>query len=199
MIPAKALIILAVSYSAAAAALDKRAHVVSCADPTNNELITQEFGNAMNMASIASQYIAQNGADPLFVSYFMTNDPVAVKTKYDQIVSDVGPADIYCQPFPAGRNVNCSGLNALTRTPSGNIYLCPSWYNLADQSALCTQSGLASTRSGTIVHEMSHAEAGTHDHNGSCSGSKTLSPADALENATTYSCFAREVYKKTQC
>ncbi|KAF9263166.1 zincin [Marasmius fiardii PR-910] len=199
MVLAKAFIILAVSYGVAAAAFDKRAHVVSCANPTKNALITQEFANAENMASLASQYIAQNGADPLFVSYFMTNTPAAVKANYDKIVSDVGSADIYCQPFPAGRNVDCTGLNALTRTPSGNIYLCPPWYNLADQSALCTQSGLASTRSGTIVHEMSHAEAGTHDYNGSCSGSKGLSPADALENATTYSCFAREVYKATQC
>ncbi|KAJ7480849.1 hypothetical protein FB451DRAFT_1238600 [Mycena latifolia] len=195
----KSLVALAVSYGAAAAALDKRAHVVVCADPTNNALITQEFTNAMTLATDASEYIAQNGADSLFVAYFKTNDPAVVKAKYDAIVSDVGPADIYCQPFPAGRNVSCVGDNAVTRTPSGNIYLCPSWYNLADQSALCTQSTLASTRSGTLVHEMSHAEIGTHDISGTCSGSQSLSAADALDNATTFSCFAREVFKNTQC
>lgn len=39
----KSLVALAVSYGAAAVALDKRAHVVVCADPTSNALITQEY------------------------------------------------------------------------------------------------------------------------------------------------------------
>ncbi|KAJ7221104.1 hypothetical protein C8J57DRAFT_1254114 [Mycena rebaudengoi] len=192
----KALVALAVSYGAAAAALDKRAHVVVCADPTNNALITQEYQNAMILVSDASQYIDQNGADALFVAYFKTNDPAVVKAKYDAIINDVGPADIYCEPFPAGRNVTCVGINALTRTPSGNIYLCPPWYNLAAQSALCTQSTLVNTRSGTLVHEMSHAEAGTHDPSTTCSGSKSLSAADVLDNATTFNPFIKNMKQK---
>jgi hypothetical protein len=37
----------------------------------------------MILVSDASQYIAQNGADALFVAYFKTNDPAVVKAKYD--------------------------------------------------------------------------------------------------------------------
>jgi hypothetical protein len=37
----------------------------------------------MTLATDASQYIAQNGADSLFVAYFKTNDPAVVKAKYD--------------------------------------------------------------------------------------------------------------------
>ncbi|KAJ7232911.1 hypothetical protein C8J57DRAFT_1532771 [Mycena rebaudengoi] len=144
----------------------------------------------MILVSDASQYIAQNGADALFVAYFKTNDPAVVKAKYDAIINDVGPADIYCEPFPAGRNVTCVGINAhllgiSTYARPGTISQLRVLYALS--LPLLT------------LDRVPSAEAGTHDPSIICSGSKSLSAADALDNATTFNCFAREVFKNTQC
>jgi len=42
------------------------------------------YTDAKTLATVASQYIATNGAsDPLFISYFKTNDPNTVKGYFD--------------------------------------------------------------------------------------------------------------------
>ncbi|TFK33587.1 hypothetical protein BDQ12DRAFT_727627 [Crucibulum laeve] len=173
-------------------------HVLNCSNTVRGPIISQAYADAKVLATVASQYIATYGSsDSLYVDYFKTNDPAVVKGYFDAIANDATTQTLNCPVQSA--EASCPGNNAFTRQPSGNIYFCDAFFNLADQSALCTASSLPATKSGTMVHELGHALNHRADIAGSCSASRALSVADALANTTSYSCFARQVYRNTQC
>ncbi|RDB19561.1 hypothetical protein Hypma_013383 [Hypsizygus marmoreus] len=174
-----------------------RRSIVDCANPTQNAVITQAFSDAHQLATLASAYITLYGAsNPLFIAYWKTNSAASIKGYYDAILNETGTNKLYCH---ARSPDSCPGNNAYTVQPSGNIYFCPPFYNLANQSDLCNSGSLPATRSGTMLHELGHAVNHRADISGSCSGSQSLSAADAIENTTSFSCFARQVYRNTQC
>ncbi|KAG5644805.1 hypothetical protein DXG03_007627 [Asterophora parasitica] len=96
----------------------------------------------------------------------------------------------------------CSnGVIAYTVASTTNIYYCDLFFKEVSTITVCSTTTVAARnlRSGTTLHELTHAVANTDDISYGCSANKQLSEAQAVINADNYNCFASQVYKNTRC
>ncbi|KAH9853269.1 Metalloprotease [Lenzites betulinus] len=184
-----------------AAAHDKRARV-SCSSSTQNSFISTSYTEAKSLASIAASYVASNGADTLFKSYFGTASTTTVRNVLTAVANENSST----------RTLNCvdpygyctSGVIAYTLTASTNVYFCSLFFQELTSTRLCSGTTVASRniRGGTVLHELTHALSGTDDVGYGCSFDQNLgrtSPSQAIRNADNYNCFATQVYQSTRC
>ncbi|KAJ7016917.1 hypothetical protein C8F04DRAFT_1406460 [Mycena alexandri] len=218
-----AFTVTAVSLASAAPAnevvsgLTKRV-VYSCSDSAQDAFATASYSEAQTLAANAASYIATNGADSLFQTYFgASTSTVLPQWVYNQISTEDGTNfTINCAPTTeCGSNIIADtawGDTKFTTTHSdgtktvtiGNYhattYLCPLFYDRAPLASLCT--GASGGRADSLVHEMSHAFAHTKDYVYGCANTRALAisnPAEAANNAENFGCFSIAAYQATQC
>lgn len=89
-------------------------------------------------------------------------------------------------PFECEKTDNdyyCRNTLGYVRVIFSDIHLCPLWFGLS-----------AREKAVTVVHEMGHKYAGLDDEAYEFeAGYRRLSTADAVDNADSYACFARDV------
>ncbi|KAJ7816769.1 hypothetical protein B0H14DRAFT_3877750 [Mycena olivaceomarginata] len=218
-----AFTVTAVGFASAAPAdevvsgLTKRV-VYSCSDSVQDAFAIASYSEAQTIAANAVSYIATNGADSLFQTYF-GNETSVVRPQwlYNQIANEHGTNfTIDCVPTTqCGSNTIADTVwhdTIFTTTHSdgtktvtvGNYrattYLCPIFYNRASLASLCT--GASAGRADSLVHEMSHAFGHTKDYVYGCANTRALAisnPAEAANNAENFGCFSIAAYKATQC
>ncbi|KAI9060880.1 Metalloprotease [Trametes sanguinea] len=184
-----------------AAAHDRRARV-SCSSSSEASFISSAYSEGKSLASIAANYVASNGADSLFRSYFGSTSTSTVRSVLSNVANENS----------SSRTLNCadpygactSGVIAYTVTSTTNVYFCSLFYSEVTTSRLCSGTSVASRniRGGTVLHELTHATSGTVDVGYGCSYDQSLgqsNPREAAENADNYNCFATQVYQNTQC
>ncbi|KAH9936816.1 Metalloprotease [Epithele typhae] len=183
-------------------AIDKRA-VVSCSSSSMASFISASYTEGKSLASIASSYIASNGANSLFRSYFGSSSTSSVRSVLNAVANENSSSRTLNCSDPYG--VCGSGVIAYTLiSGSRPIYYCSIFYNEVATSRLCSGTTVASrnVRGGTTLHELTHAASNTGDVGYGCAYDMSLaasSPSSALSNADNYNCFATQVYQNTQC
>ncbi|RPD55117.1 Metalloprotease [Lentinus tigrinus ALCF2SS1-7] len=183
------------------AAHEKRARV-TCSNSSQNSFISSSYSEGKSLASIAANYVSSNGANSLFRSYFGSASTSTVRSVLSAVASENSSSRTlsctdtygYCDP----------GVIAYTLISTTNIYFCSIFFNEVASSRLCSGTTVASRniRGGTVLHELTHAVAGTTDVGYGCSYDMSLgssSPSQAVRNADNYNCFATQVYQNTQC
>ncbi|ESK95854.1 deuterolysin m35 metalloprotease [Moniliophthora roreri MCA 2997] len=174
--------------------LDTRMNNV-CSDPVKAALMDQAYAEAQLLANTAYNYIGNTGdQDALYLTYWKNSSVGTIQGVYDKIIHESdSPRNFQCA-------TSCSsGVIAYRWSGSPHIYVCPPFFNYVSLEAFCAGS-TKGIRGGTILHELSHVTSSRADvTQGSCSNAKALNPTDSARNAASYSCFARDVYKNTQC
>ncbi|KAI0092870.1 Metalloprotease [Irpex rosettiformis] len=181
--------------------LDKRAKN-ACTSSSYTSFISSSYSEGKTLASIASSYVASNGANSLFKSYFGSTSTSTVRNVLNNVANENS----------SSRTLNCSdpygactsGVIAYTVISTTNVYFCSLFYSEVTTSKLCSGTSVASRniRGGTVLHELTHATSGTVDVGYGCSYDQSLgssSPSQAAKNADNYNCFATQVYASTQC
>ncbi|KAK0441460.1 Metalloprotease [Desarmillaria tabescens] len=148
----------------------------------------------------ASSYIAANGTNSLYNSYFGTTPTDTVRAVFDRIANESSNTRTMDCTDPL---LSCGlrpGIIAYTVLPDSDIYFCNPFYSLDSSRGLCfgTVDGTI-TADGTVLHEFTHATSATIDVAYGCATDRALLPAEQAVNADNYNCFANEVYKATQC
>jgi deuterolysin len=98
--------------------MDKRA-TVSCTNSTYKSFISSSYSEGKSLASLAASYIASNGANTLFKSYFGTSSTTTVRNVFSNVANENS----------SSRTLNCSdpyggcssGVIAYTLVSSTNI------------------------------------------------------------------------------
>ncbi|PFH47136.1 hypothetical protein AMATHDRAFT_43144 [Amanita thiersii Skay4041] len=176
----------------------KRA-VDTCTDFSKKSFIDAGYTEAKLLARVASSYVSTHGADSLYQQYFKTTPTSTVISVYNAVANENS----------SSRTLNCndpfgactSGVIAYTVISTTNIYFCSIFFTELPLSSLCTGTPVSSRniRGETILHELTHAVAGTEDIVYGCSNDIALSASNSVRNADNYSCFAAQVYQNTEC
>ncbi|EJD50714.1 hypothetical protein AURDEDRAFT_159862 [Auricularia subglabra TFB-10046 SS5] len=172
---------------------------VTCSNSSQNSFISASYTEGKQLASLASSYIASNGANSLYTSYFKTTSTSNVRGVFNGVANENSSSRTLSCTDPYGV---CNGnVIAYTVTSTTNIYYCSIFYNEVASSRLCSGTTVASrnVRGGTTLHELTHAVSGTTDVGYGCAFDQSLSASQAYRNADNYNCFATQVYQNTQC
>ncbi|KAJ8073703.1 hypothetical protein PM082_011981 [Marasmius tenuissimus] len=110
---------------------------------------------------------------------------------------------IYCNSDVGGTCRRAAAYTSLIYDGAGNIvgsdiYACPSFYRYPKTSDLCDSplDDINASKGGIMLHELSHATAGTLDIAYVCALIRDkLSPQQRLYNADNYQCMALFVYR----
>ncbi|KAK0441491.1 Metalloprotease [Desarmillaria tabescens] len=162
-------------------------------------LLYHYYTEAKALASAASSYIAANGTNSLYNSYFGTTPTDTVRAVFDRIANESSNTRTMDCTDPL---LLCSqqGLVAYTAQPSTNIFFCNLFFTLDGSAAICSGSvDDTVTADGVTLHEFTHATSHTIDVAYGCANDRALLPAEQAVNADSYECFANEVYKANQC
>ncbi|VDB87137.1 unnamed protein product [Peniophora sp. CBMAI 1063] len=190
--------------------------VYSCSDDSQGSFATASYSEAQILANNAVSYMAANGADSLFQTYFGNTSTAWPQWLYNQIGTEHGTNfTINCNPTTqCGSNtiadtvwrdvITTHHQGSTTWTTVGDYsattYLCSIFFNRAPLASLCT--GASSGRADSLVHEMSHAFGHTKDYVYGCSNTRALAisnPDEAANNAENFGCFSIAAYQATQC
>ncbi|KAJ7836882.1 hypothetical protein B0H14DRAFT_3141612 [Mycena olivaceomarginata] len=181
--------------------------VYSCSDSVQNAFAIASYSEAQTIAANAASYIATNGADSLFQTYFGNETlPTSTARTSRSIVRpplNAGPtrSPIRVWHDTVFTTTHSDGTKTVTvGNYRATTYLCPIFYNRASLASLCT--GASAGRADSLVHEMSHAFGHTKDYVYGCTNTRALAisnPAEAANNAENFGCFSIAAYKATQC
>ncbi|KAK0492380.1 Metalloprotease [Armillaria luteobubalina] len=153
--------------------LDARA-VDICTSSSQKSFIDASYTEAKSLASIASSYIATNGANSLYTAYYGATSTSTIRGVFNNVASE------------SSRSRTYTFVASFSEVPSTN---------------LCRGTSVASrnVRGGTTLHELTHATSGTDDVIYGCANDQALSDANQRINADNYNCFSTQVYQNTQC
>ncbi|KAI0818708.1 Metalloprotease [Irpex lacteus] len=182
--------------------VNKRA-VNICTNSSEASFISSAYSEGKSLASIASSYVASNGANSLFKLYFGNSSTTTVRNVLNNVANENA----------SNRTLDCSdphdqcdgNVVAYTwhsgSTGRSDIYFCSIFYRQVTTSKLCSGTSATSRnfRGGTVLHELTHATSRTHDFAYGCVTDQSLSPSQAAMNADSYNCFATQVYAATKC
>ncbi|KAK0479358.1 hypothetical protein EDD18DRAFT_1337437 [Armillaria luteobubalina] len=126
------------------------------------------YTEAKSLASIASSYIATNGANSLYTAYYGATSTSTIRGVFNNVASESSSSRTYT--FVALFFSEVPGTN------------------------LCRGTGVASrnVRGGTTLHELTHATSGTDDVIYGCANDQALSDANQRINADNYNCFSTQ-------
>ncbi|KAK0441457.1 Metalloprotease [Desarmillaria tabescens] len=178
--------------------LDARA-VDICTSTSQRSFIDASYTEAKSLASIASSYIATNGANSLYTAYYGATSTSTIRGVFNNVASESS----------SSRTLSCtdtfracsSGVIAYTVISTTNVYFCSLFFSEVPSANLCRGTSVASrnVRGGTTLHELTHATSGTDDVIYGCANDQALSDANQRRNADNYNCFSTQVYQNTQC
>ncbi|KAK0222396.1 hypothetical protein IW262DRAFT_1271318 [Armillaria fumosa] len=178
--------------------LDARA-VDMCTSGSQKSFIDASYTEAKSLASIASSYIATNGANSLHTAYYGATSTSTIRGVFNNVASKSSRS----------RTLSCtdtfracsSGVIAYTVISTTNVYFCSPFFSEVPSTNLCRGTSVASrnVRGETTLHELTHATPGTDDVIYGCANDQALSDANQRINADNYNCFSTQVYQNTQC
>ncbi|KAF5387655.1 hypothetical protein D9615_000776 [Tricholomella constricta] len=178
--------------------VNKRA-VDTCQEGWKKSFIDDSYMEGKSLAGYGASYINANGANTLFQSFWGNSTTSKVLSVLDAVANENS----------SNRTLSCvdsygvctGGVIAYTVVSTTNIYYCDLFFKQVSTIAVCSTTTVAARnlRSGTTLHELTHAVAGTEDISYGCSADQELSDAQAVMNADNYNCFASQVYRNTRC
>ncbi|KAJ6585747.1 Deuterolysin metalloprotease family-domain-containing protein [Mycena capillaripes] len=179
-------------------ALARRATDI-CTTASRKSFIDASYSEAKTLASTASSYVSSHGADSLYTAYWGATATSRVTSVLNAVSSESS----------SSRTLSCvdsfgacsSGVIAYTVISTTNIYFCSLFFNEVTTNNLCSSTSVASRniRGGTVLHELTHAVAGTDDVTYGCAADQALSDANAIRNADNFNCFTTQVWANTRC
>lgn len=159
--------------------------------------VTAATEDCASMAKAAAN--AATSGDAAFLEKYFMDSFESTRSKVAEVFQAVAKE---CQNTPGGSSTShctdqmnhCSG-NVLAYTywqgygteQAGEVYYCPSYYNLPSDGSYCH----GQTQGGNVLHEMTHAVAGTDDLGYGYDAISMLSTEQALMNADTYTLYAQ--------
>ncbi|KAK0441463.1 Metalloprotease [Desarmillaria tabescens] len=171
-----------------------------CTDNTKANVIDASYIGGKSIASSASSYIASNGEDALYTSYFSTTPTDTVRTVFDRVANEASNTRTMDCTDPLLVCLEVPGVTAYTTIPESDIYFCDLFFTLDSTPGLCYGTvDDTPTTAGVMLHELTHATSQTIDVAYGCADDQELLPAEQAVNADNYNCFANEVYKATMC
>ncbi|KAJ6583024.1 hypothetical protein DFH09DRAFT_1029491 [Mycena vulgaris] len=201
-----------VTHDVAKRALVPLLSTPTCEDGGRLQVLTNALADARARAGGAATDILSHPNGPEYTTYFGGNVQSDIWFNMDKIAGDLassGTRSIHCTGDPA--NI-CGGNGgviayALLVTSNGvivgsDIYTCDIFFTSVGTTPGTCSGGYDSTTSsqgGVILHELSHATAGTADITYGCSACAGLSVADKKNNADNYRCMGLEIYKDYVC
>ncbi|KAL0062451.1 hypothetical protein AAF712_010663 [Marasmius tenuissimus] len=181
---------------------------VSCGDANRAKILRDSLASARSLAGGAATDIRSHPNSATWNKFFGGNNRDDIWWRFDIIAGDLassGTRKIYCNQDPAGI---CSRAGAYTRVvrSGGNIvgsdiFACDSFYNFQDTPNVCRQNinDITASKGGVMLHELSHATAGTDDVAYSCNTVQGLTAQQKLNNADNYQCMALNIYRIYNC
>ncbi|GLB39267.1 putative secreted metalloproteinase that allows assimilation of proteinaceous substrates [Lyophyllum shimeji] len=183
----------------------------TCSDAGKLAVIRDSLAGARAMAGGAATDIRTHPTSSEFTTYFGGNSQDEIWWRMDIIAGDLassGTRIIGCTD-PAGICGGTGGVIAYTlvvtsggQIVGSDIYTCPIFFTaVSDTPRICTDGfdSTTSSKAGVILHELSHATAGTSDLGYGCSVTAGLSTANKLNNADNYRCMGSAIYRHYNC
>ncbi|KAJ7121241.1 hypothetical protein C8R43DRAFT_74888 [Mycena crocata] len=192
--------------------LERRLSTPSCPDAGRLQVLRDSLADARALAGGAATDIQShpNGAE--YTRYFAGNVQGDIWFNLDKIAGDLassGTRTIHCTGDPANLCPAGTGVIAYTLvvTSGGNIvgsdiYVCDNFFTGVGTTAGTCTGGFDVTQSskgGVILHELSHATAGTSDIAYGCTACASLSAANKKNNADNYRCMGLAIHKTYVC
>ncbi|KAK7044460.1 neutral protease 2 [Favolaschia claudopus] len=193
--------------------LARRVSTPTCSDGGRLQTLQNSLADARALAGGAATDILShpNGAE--YTTYFGGNTQSDIWFNMDRIAGDLssesGDRKIFCNQDPANLCGGNGGVIAYTLvvTSGGNIvgsdiYTCDYFFTSVGSTAGTCTGGFDATQSsqgGVLLHELSHATAGTADIAYGCTACASLSVADKKNNADNYRCMGLAIHKTYQC
>ncbi|KAK0430154.1 Metalloprotease [Desarmillaria tabescens] len=170
-----------------------------CTNSSKAHIIDASYTGSKALASAASSYIAANGTNSLYNSYFGTSPTSTVRAVFDRVANESSNTRTMDCTDPISA-CQTQGIAAYTALLIGNIFFCNLFFTLASTPRLCsgTVDGTYTT-DGLMLHELTHATSATIDVTYGCAKDRALLPVEQAVNADNYNCFANAVYKATMC
>ncbi|KAF5380104.1 hypothetical protein D9615_006124 [Tricholomella constricta] len=182
-----------------------------CSDAGRLQIIRDSLTLARSLAGGAATDIRSHPNSAEFNTYFAGNSQDEIWWRMDIIAGDLassGTRVISCTD-PAGICGGSGGVIAYTlvgtqngQIVSSDIFTCDIFFTLVKPTpSICTDGydSTISSRGGVILHELSHATAGTGDLGYGCSVAAGLSAANKRDNADNYRCMGLAIYKHYNC
>ncbi|KAJ7879632.1 hypothetical protein B0H14DRAFT_3772922 [Mycena olivaceomarginata] len=170
------------------------------------------LANARSLAGGAATDILSHPNGVEYSTYFGGNTQSDIWFNLDRIAGDLassGTRQIHCTGDPASLCGAGSGTIAYTLvvTSGGaivgsDIYVCEYFFSsISVNTGVCNNDYILtqSSRGGVLLHELSHATAGTNDIAYGCTGCAALGTADKKNNADNYRCMGMDIYKDYNC
>ncbi|KAJ7704181.1 hypothetical protein B0H14DRAFT_3028948 [Mycena olivaceomarginata] len=193
--------------------LVRRVSTPTCSDSGRLQLLKDSLTYARSLAGGAATDILSHPNGPEYTSYFGGNTQSDIWFNMDRIAGDLtsesGDRKIYCNTDPAGLCGGTGGVIAYTSvvTSGGSIvgsdiYTCDYFFTSTGTTpGICTggYDATQSSRGGVLLHELSHATAGTADIAYGCTACASLSAANKKNNADNYRCMGLAIYKDYVC
>ncbi|KAJ6507153.1 hypothetical protein C8R47DRAFT_1036963 [Mycena vitilis] len=192
--------------------LERRLSNPTCSDGNRLQIIRDSLAVARSMGGGAAADIRTHPNGPEWNTYFGGNSQDDIWFTMDRIAGDLassGTRNIYCTGDPANLCAGNSGVIAYTLvvTSGGaivgsDIYLCEYFFSsISNTGGVCNNDYILpqSSRGGVLLHELSHAIAGTDDISYGCTGCAALGVADKKANADNYRCMAMDIFKDYNC
>ncbi|KAJ7497787.1 hypothetical protein FB451DRAFT_1121542 [Mycena latifolia] len=192
--------------------LARRLSTPTCADSGRLQILTDSLSYARSLAGGAATDINSHPSGPEYTTYFGGNVQSDIWFNMDRIAGDLassGTRSIHCTGDPANICGGTGGVIAYTLivTSGGaiigsDIYTCDYFFtSVGSTPGICTggYDVTQSSRGGVILHELSHATAGTADIAYGCTACASLSVANKKNNADNYRCMGLAIYKDYVC
>ncbi|KAK7042507.1 neutral protease 2 [Favolaschia claudopus] len=192
--------------------LERRLSTPTCSDSGRLQVLKDSLSYARSLAGGAATDINSHPNGPEYTSYFAGNKQSDIWYNMDRIAGDLassGTRKIFCTGDPANLCGANGGVIAYTLvvTSGGNIvgsdiYMCDYFFtSVGTTPGICTggYDATQSSRGGVLLHELSHATAGTADIAYGCSACAKLGTADKKNNADNYRCMGLAIYKDYNC
>ncbi|KAJ7071948.1 hypothetical protein C8F01DRAFT_1101947 [Mycena amicta] len=193
--------------------LDRRTSTPVCSDSGRLQILKDSLSYGRSLAGGAASDILSHPNGPEYTTYFGGNTQSDIWYNMDRIAGDLsnesGDRNIYCSQDVANLCGPNTGIIAYTlvvtsggKIVGSNIYTCDIFFtSVGSTPSVCTNGydSTTSSRGGVILHELSHATAGTADITYGCSAAAGLSVANKKNNADNYRCMGLAIYKDYDC
>ncbi|KAJ7933765.1 hypothetical protein B0H13DRAFT_1951880 [Mycena leptocephala] len=184
----------------------------TCADGNRLQILKDSLASARSLAGGAATDILSHPNGPEYTTYFGGNTQSDIWFNMDRIAGDLassGTRSIHCTGDPANLCAANSGVIAYTLvvTSGGSIvgsdiYVCEYFFSsISTTGGVCNNDYILpqSSRGGVLLHELSHATAGTADIAYGCTACASLSVGDKKNNADNYRCMGLDIFKDYNC
>ncbi|KAH7106052.1 hypothetical protein BKA62DRAFT_349430 [Auriculariales sp. MPI-PUGE-AT-0066] len=156
--------------------------------------ISSSYPGTKKLGAVARDYVKKNGKSALFKKYFGNQSTKKVADVLNRVAVENDKK----------RTVDCvasckPGVVAYTVFPGSNIFMCPFWFKLGTLYDMCHKGYTGMVKGEAFLHELTHATSHTVDASYGCDNDVKLNKATAINNADSYNCFSKEVWKKTSC